>query len=109
MWDEAGALVIGPGPEILERTGDKLQARLLAEECHVPVLPALRTPTSDLSELQKFGSSVGYPIIIKAVSVELWVLPSFILFLESSAPKRLSKPVYLLLKFVERSTLTPRF
>jgi pyruvate carboxylase len=67
MWDEAGALVIGPGPEILSRTGDKLQARLLAEECQVPVLPALKTPTSDISELRKFASSVRYPIIIKAV------------------------------------------
>jgi pyruvate carboxylase len=67
IWDEAGALVIGPGPEILSRTGDKLQARLLAEECQVPVLPALKSPTSDVSELQKFASSVGYPIIIKAV------------------------------------------
>jgi pyruvate carboxylase len=67
MWDEAGALVIGPGPNILSRTGDKLQARLLAEECQVPVLPALETPTSNISELQKFASSIGYPIIIKAV------------------------------------------
>jgi len=60
-------VVIGPGPEILSRTGDKLQARLLAEECRVPVLPALQTPTSDVKDLQKFASSVGYPIIIKAV------------------------------------------
>ena len=67
MWDEAGALVIGPGPEILSRTADKLEARLLAEECYVPVLPALKTPTSDVSELQTFAESVGYPIIIKAV------------------------------------------
>jgi pyruvate carboxylase len=67
MWDEAGALVIGPGPHILSRTGDKLQARILAEECHVPVLPALRSPTNEMSELRKFASSVGYPIIIKAV------------------------------------------
>ncbi|KUJ17274.1 uncharacterized protein LY89DRAFT_684367 [Mollisia scopiformis] len=67
MWDEAGALVIGPGPEILDRTGDKLQARLLAEECGVPVLSALRTPTNDVGILQKFAASVGYPIIIKAV------------------------------------------
>lgn len=67
MWDEAGALVIGPGPEILSRTGDKLEARLLAEECYVPVLPALRTPTSDVDVLQEFAAGVGYPIIIKAV------------------------------------------
>jgi pyruvate carboxylase len=67
MWDEAGALVIGPGPEVLARTGDKLQARRLAEECHVPVLPALQSPTSEVSDLKAFASSVGYPVIIKAV------------------------------------------
>ena len=67
MWNEVGALVIGPGPDILSRTGDKLQARLLAEECQVPVLPALKTPTSDIEELRNFATSVGYPIIIKAV------------------------------------------
>jgi pyruvate carboxylase len=33
MWDEAGAVVIGPGWEILEATGDKLRARALAEKC----------------------------------------------------------------------------
>ena len=67
MRDEAGVLVVGPGPDILERTGDKLQARLLAEECHVPVLPALRSPSSDVAELQAFAASVGYPVIVKAV------------------------------------------
>lgn len=67
MWKEAQAIVIGPGPEILQRTGDKLMARKLAEECHVSILPALQTPTDDVSQLQHFASSVGYPIIIKAV------------------------------------------
>lgn len=33
MWDQAGAVVIGPGWEILEATGDKLRARELAEKC----------------------------------------------------------------------------
>lgn len=67
MRDEANALVIGPGPDVLSRTGDKLQARLLAEECGVPVLPALQTPTSEILDLQKFAASTGYPIIVKAV------------------------------------------
>lgn len=67
MWDEAHCLVIGPGASILARTGDKLQARLLAEECNVPVLSALSTPTSNISDLANFASSVGYPIILKAV------------------------------------------
>lgn len=67
MRDEANSLVIGPGPDILSRTGDKLQARLLAEECQVPVLPALQSPTSEISQFQDFAASTGYPIIIKAV------------------------------------------
>jgi pyruvate carboxylase len=67
MSDEANALVIGPGSDILSRTGDKLQARLLAEDCSVPVLPALKSPTSEISDLQRFAASVGYPIIVKAV------------------------------------------
>ncbi|KAL2059897.1 hypothetical protein VTL71DRAFT_10052 [Oculimacula yallundae] len=67
MWEEAGIYVIGPGHEILARTGDKLQARLLAEECQVPVLPALRDPTSDVEVFKRFANEAGYPIIIKAV------------------------------------------
>jgi pyruvate carboxylase len=33
MWDEAGAVVVGPGWGLLAKTGDKLRARCLAEEC----------------------------------------------------------------------------
>jgi pyruvate carboxylase len=67
LVEEAEALVIGPRHDILLRSGDKLQARLLAEEYQFPVLPALRTTTSDIAELAAFVSSVGYLIIIKAV------------------------------------------
>lgn len=67
MWEEAGAVVVGPGYEILERTGDKLQARLLAEECGVPVLPALTTPTGDVEVVYRFAQDSGYPLMVKAV------------------------------------------
>lgn len=36
IWQEAGVAVVGPGWTILERTGDKLMARQLAEECKLP-------------------------------------------------------------------------
>jgi pyruvate carboxylase len=38
MW-EAGISVIGPGWEILDKTGDKLKARMLAEECKLLAQP----------------------------------------------------------------------
>ncbi|KAK8177556.1 hypothetical protein IWX90DRAFT_492429, partial [Phyllosticta citrichinensis] len=67
MWDEAGIVVIGPGEEILEATGDKLKARALAEACRVPVCPALLRPTNDVDDIEAFASKVGFPIIVKAV------------------------------------------
>ncbi|KAF1998492.1 hypothetical protein P154DRAFT_495180 [Amniculicola lignicola CBS 123094] len=67
MWDEAGAVVVGPGWGILEHTGDKLKARVLAEECNVPVSPALLTPTNNIEDIRRFAAEIGYPIIVKAV------------------------------------------
>ena len=60
-------MVVGPGVEILDRTGDKLQARRLAEECNVPVLPAFTQPTGDIDEVRQFAERNGLPIMIKAV------------------------------------------
>ena len=67
QMSKAGIMVVGPGAEVLDRTGDKLQARLLAEECNVPVLPAFTPPTGDVEEVRKFASQNGLPIMIKAV------------------------------------------
>ncbi|KAJ5637202.1 hypothetical protein N7490_007081 [Penicillium lividum] len=66
-WDETGAIVIGPGPENLARTGDKLQAKQLARECAVPVLEAMNQPTADVVEARAFARQVGFPVMIKAV------------------------------------------
>ena len=67
MWEEANLMVVGPGWEVLEQTGDKLKAKALAEDCGVPVLKAMRTPTSTVEEVRSFAQGVGYPIMIKAV------------------------------------------
>ena len=67
MWEEAGAVVVGPGWETLDKTGDKLKARDLAENNHVPVLPALGVPTNSTDSLKTFATRVGYPIMVKAV------------------------------------------
>ena len=64
---DAGVEVIGPGAEVLERTGDKLAARVLAEESGVPVLPALGVPTSEVGDVRGFAEAVGFPVMVKAV------------------------------------------
>lgn len=67
MSEDAGAVVIGPGWKTLARTGDKLQAKELAEQCGVPVLKALTNSTADLDEIRAFVKDVGFPVMIKAV------------------------------------------
>ena len=67
MWEEARAVVIGPGWETLEQTGDKLKAKALAQSCEVPVLKAMRHPTNRVEEVRDFAAESGYPIMIKAV------------------------------------------
>jgi pyruvate carboxylase len=65
MWDEAGAVVIGPGAEILARTGDKLLAKGLARECNVPVLESVEAKSH--GQIEEFVQRVGYPVMVKAV------------------------------------------
>ncbi|GAB7362539.1 hypothetical protein MBLNU230_g2857t1 [Neophaeotheca triangularis] len=65
--DEMGVKVVGPGRDVLKRTGDKLEARLLAVECNVPVLPALTEPTSRVDSVKVFAEKVGLPVMVKAV------------------------------------------
>jgi pyruvate carboxylase len=52
---DAGLTFVGPRPEILELFGDKVQARLLAERCGVPVLQG--TGPASLDDAREFLSS----------------------------------------------------
>ncbi|KAL2408024.1 Biotin carboxylase [Exophiala dermatitidis] len=65
--EAAGIRFIGPTPDTLKRTGDKTDARALAESCAVPVLPALKEPISQLDQASDFISKIGFPLMIKAV------------------------------------------
>lgn len=67
MWHDAGAIVVGPGWETLQKTGDKIAAKALARECHVPTLPANQNPTDQLDAVCAFAQRVGFPVMLKAV------------------------------------------
>lgn len=68
LWYEAGVHVIGPGWGILEQMSDKLEAKTLAAQCGVLVLPAMERPSSNIDDIRTFVDEMGaYPIMIKAV------------------------------------------
>ncbi|KAI0127890.1 hypothetical protein BJ170DRAFT_393225 [Xylariales sp. AK1849] len=67
MWDEANAQVIGPGWDLLDRTGDKLAARAIAVAAGVPVLEATDGPV-DVDGARAFMELLGgKPVMLKAV------------------------------------------
>lgn len=63
---EAGLTFIGPRTELLERLGDKTEARRLAQRVGIPILPGTDQPVADLDEACHLASAIGYPVLIKA-------------------------------------------
>ncbi len=62
---ECGVVFIGPSPEVIERMGDKQQARMSAQAAHVPVPDGCDLLTSEdhaVTEAQR----IGCPVLIKA-------------------------------------------
>ncbi|WP_395140217.1 carboxyl transferase domain-containing protein [Schlegelella aquatica] len=66
---QAGLAFVGPSPQVLERLGDKAQARALAAGCGVPVLPGTQRATS-LDEAREFLRALppGAGMVIKAIA-----------------------------------------
>src|SRR5262249_54431962 len=55
-----------PSPDAMRRLGDKAQARALAQELDVPVLPGLALDDVDPRALPERASAIGLPLLIKA-------------------------------------------
>ncbi|QIK63782.1 ATP-grasp domain-containing protein [Leucobacter viscericola] len=62
----AGLIWIGPSPEAIERLGDKVSARHVAEKVNAPLAPGTSDPAKDASEVVAFADQYGLPVAIKA-------------------------------------------
>jgi len=65
--EDAGLIFVGPRPETIALTGDKLAARRIAREAGLPVLPGPDEPISDEIPADLLDK-VTFPILIKAVA-----------------------------------------
>src|SRR5262245_17379485 len=63
-----GLVWVGPAPEVLEITGDKVRARALAERSGVPIVPGTAGPTSPDEARAFLAAQGGAGIVIKAVA-----------------------------------------
>jgi pyruvate carboxylase len=64
--ERAGITFVGPRLEILERLGDKVVARRIAQQAGVPVLPGGDAVVRSDSEAHSLATQLGYPVIVKA-------------------------------------------
>ncbi|KAK5625462.1 hypothetical protein RRF57_001178 [Xylaria bambusicola] len=67
MRTEAEAIVVGPGWDVLRKTGDKLAGKLLVQQCGVPTLPAMDIPSAGVEDIRQFVRKAGLPVMLKAV------------------------------------------
>jgi acetyl-CoA carboxylase biotin carboxylase subunit len=57
---------IGPSSEVIEKMGNKANAKVLMVEAGVPVVPGSDSKVSSYEEAVKIASKVGFPLLIKA-------------------------------------------
>ncbi len=63
---DSGITFIGPTPQIMRRLGNKVEARALAKEADVPVMPATGPLPDDGAEIVKLANGIGFPLMLKA-------------------------------------------
>jgi acetyl-CoA carboxylase biotin carboxylase subunit len=63
-----GITFIGPTPEAIRLMGDKAQARMLAKEAGVPVVPGSEQPLKSDDDALESADAAGYPVIFKAAA-----------------------------------------
>lgn len=57
---------IGPAPEVIERMGEKSNAKQTMKAAGVPTVPGSDGPVNTPEEAARFADEVGYPVLIKA-------------------------------------------
>lgn len=68
MCRENDIAFIGPTPEVIDRMGNKSQARRTMMDAGVPVVPGTKKGIHDVGEALEQARKIGWPIMIKASS-----------------------------------------
>ena len=65
---KAGLIWVGPPASAIRSMGPKDEAKRIAEEAGVPVLPGYRGEAQDVKTLTAAAKEIGFPLLIKAVA-----------------------------------------
>lgn len=68
MCEKCNVAFIGPSADIIDKMGNKSQARKTMQEAGVPVVPGTKEPVYTAREALEEAKKIGFPIMIKASS-----------------------------------------
>ena len=68
MCEKCNITFIGPTAEMMDKMGNKSQARLTMIEAGVPVVPGTKEPVYDAKRGAAMAEDIGYPVMIKPSS-----------------------------------------
>ena len=61
-------MFIGPGGNVMRKLGDKISAKRLAEQSHIPIAPWSGGPVETLEDACSHAQRIGFPLLIKATA-----------------------------------------
>ncbi len=65
---DIGIVFVGPSPEVMERLGDKIEAKHLAEQVGVPLAAWSGGAVADIAAAHAHAERIGYPLMVKATA-----------------------------------------
>ncbi|MEU5564917.1 carboxyl transferase domain-containing protein [Micromonospora musae] len=68
LCEKVGVTFVGPSADAMRKLGDKIGAKLLAEEVGVPVAPWSRGAVETLDAALAAATEIGYPLMLKATA-----------------------------------------
>ena len=63
---ECGITFIGPSGEVIDKMGNKAQARKIMIEAKVPVVPGSDGALASIDEARELAINIGFPVLVKA-------------------------------------------
>ncbi|MEU8047625.1 carboxyl transferase domain-containing protein [Micromonospora echinofusca] len=68
LCEKVGVTFVGPSPDAMRKLGDKIGAKLIAEEVGVPVAPWSRGAVETVDAALAAAAEIGYPLMLKATA-----------------------------------------
>ncbi len=68
LCEKIDVTFVGPSADAMRKLGDKIGAKLIAEEVGVPVAPWSRGAVEDLPAAVRAAGEIGYPLMLKATA-----------------------------------------